>query len=350
MMESSDGAEMLVEPYYMSLKDTLERPITNEDLYSILEPLRANPARGNICVRNSWFRIEMMKQWRDMMLMPYGCSIFRAHPNYRMSPHVDSPSRPDWGRVTWAYEEVSPGIYEPWQPDEEESSIMSYWDVSEADEVTTDMCNITGDPTRDLTYVIPREKRLPGWRGNLKEELSFQMSYPGLINVGQPHSVWHTSDKPRIAISIEFMNRKGVFEPFSKLTKTLQRFGYADLERDDATKKYGSRLENQFTCLYNKETNEAVPETVFNFEELKEKLFPNATDNRRAMEWEEAEQIYLSERLLEKGAPPGKLLADQGLGYDDFLEKKDVGFRYVIGNVVQSLMNVDEEYYRKYPK
>ena len=62
MMESSDGAEMLVEPYYMSLKDTLERPITNEDLYSILEPLRANPARGNICVRNSWFRIEMMKQ------------------------------------------------------------------------------------------------------------------------------------------------------------------------------------------------------------------------------------------------------------------------------------------------
>ena len=176
------------------------------------------------------------------------------------------------------------------------------------------------------------------------------MSYPGLINVGQPHSVWHTSDKPRIAISIEFMNRKGVFEPFSKLTKTLQRFGYADLERDDATKKYGSRLENQFTCLYNKETNEAVPETVFNFEELKEKLFPDATDNRRAMEWEEAEQIYLSERLLEKGAPPGKLLADQGLGYDDFLEKKDVGFRYVIGNVVQSLMNVDEEYYRKYPK
>ena len=45
------------------------------------------------------------------------------------------------------------------------------------------------------------------------------MSFPGLINVGQPHSVWHTSDKPRIAISIEFMNRKGVFEPFSKLTK-----------------------------------------------------------------------------------------------------------------------------------
>ena len=227
---------------------------------------------------------------------------------------------------------------------------MTYWDASEADEWTSDMCNVSGDPTKDLTYVIPREKRLPGWRGNLKEELSFQMSYPGLINVGQPHSVWHTSDKPRIAISIEFMNRKGVFEPFSKLTKTLQRFGYADLERDDATKKYGSRLENQFTCLYNKETNEAVPETVFNFEELKEKLFPDATDNRRAMKWEEAEQIYLSERLLEKGAPPGKLLADQGLGYDDFLEKKDVGFRYVIGNVVQSLMNVDEEYYRKYPK
>ena len=56
-------------------------------------------------------------------------------------------------------------------------SIMSYWDVSEADEVTTDMCNITGDPSRDLTYVIPREKRLPGWFGNLKEELSFQMSH-----------------------------------------------------------------------------------------------------------------------------------------------------------------------------
>ena len=39
-MESSDGAEMLVEPYYMSLKDTLERPITNEDLHEILTPLR----------------------------------------------------------------------------------------------------------------------------------------------------------------------------------------------------------------------------------------------------------------------------------------------------------------------
>ena len=257
---------MLVEPYYMSLKDTLERPITNEDLHEILTPLRENLNRGNICVRNSYFRIEMMKQWRDMMLMPYGCSIFRALPHYRMSPHVDSPSRPNWGRVTWAFEEVSPGIYEPWQADEEESSIMSYWDVSEADEVTTDMCNITGDPNRDLTYVIPREKRLPGWFGNLKEELSFQMSYPGLINVGAPHSVWHTSDKPRIAISVEFMNRKGQFEGFDKLSKTLERFGYADLERDDRTKKYGSRISNYFTCLYNKETNEDVPETVFDFE------------------------------------------------------------------------------------
>ena len=197
------------EPYYMSLKDTLERPITNEDLYSILEPLRANPARGNICVRNSWFRIEMMKQWRDMMLMPYGCSIFRAHPNYRMSPHVDSPVRPNWGRVTWAFEEVSPGIYEPWRPNEEESSIMTYWDASEAESWTSDMCNVSGDPEKDLTYIIPRERILPGYQGNLKEELSIQMSYPGLINVGQPHSVWHNSDKPRIAISIEFMNRKG---------------------------------------------------------------------------------------------------------------------------------------------
>ena len=349
-MESSDGAEMLVEPYYMSLKDTLERPITNEDLYSILEPLRANPARGNICVRNSWFRIEMMKQWRDMMLMPYGCSIFRAHPNYRMSPHVDSPSRPDWGRVTWAYEEVSPGIYEPWQPDEEESSIMTYWDASEADEWTSDMCNVSGDPTKDLTYVIPREKRLPGWRGNLKEELSFQMSYPGLINVGQPHSVWHTSDKPRIAISVEFMNRKGQFEGFDKLSKTLERFGYADLERDDRTKKYGSRISNHFTCLYNKETNEDVPETVFDFEAQKKKLYPDENDERRHWSFEQWEDAYLKDRVLEKGAPPGKLLADQGLTYDQFLEKKDVGFRYSIGNVMESLKTVEEEYYKKYPK
>ena len=83
---------------------------------------------------------------------------------------------------------------------------------------------------------------------------------------------------------------------------------------------------------------------------LKEKLFPDPNDNRRAMSWEDAEDIYLSERLLEKGAPPGKLLADQGLGYDDFSEKREVGFRYVIGNVSQSLMNIDDEYYRKYPK
>ena len=348
-MVNLDGVEMLVEPYYMSLKVTLERPITNEDLHEILTPLRENLNRGNICVRNSYFRIEMMKQWRDMMLMPYGCSIFRALPHYRMSPHVDSPSRPNWGRVTWAFEEVSPGIYEPWQPDENESSIMTYWDASEAEEWTSDMCNVSGDPDRDLTYVIPREKRLPGWGTGLKEELSFQMSYPGLINVGQPHSVWHTSDKPRIAISIEFMNRKGEFEGFDKLAKTLQRFGYADLERDDRTKKYGSRMTNRFTCLYDKETNEDVPSTVFDEKALKEKIEKHLGSNAAGMSWEEAEEVYLKERLLEKGAPPGKMLKEQGLDYDQFLEKKGVGFRYVIGNVMQSLMNIEDEYREKYP-
>ena len=54
--------------------------------------------------------------------------------------------------------------------------------------------------------------------------------------------------------------------------------------------------------------------------------------------------------MLEKGATPGKLLADQGLNYDSFLEKKDVGFRYAIGNVMESLKTVEEEYYKKYPR
>ena len=150
------------------------------------------------------------------------------------------------------------------------------------------------------------------------------MSHPGLINVGAPHSVWHTSDKPRIAISVEFMNRKGVFEGFDKLAQTLQRFGYADLERDDATKKYGSRISNHFTCLYNKATNEDVPETVFDFEAQKKKLYPDENDERRQWTFEQWEDAYLKDRVLEKGATPGKLLADQGLNYDSFLEKKDV--------------------------
>ena len=226
---------------------------------------------------------------------------------------------------------------------------MTYWDASEAEEWTSDMCNVSGDPDRDLTYVIPREKRLPGWGAGLKEELSFQMSYPGLINVGQPHSVWHTSDKPRIAISIEFMNRKGEFEGFDKLAKTLQRFGYADLERDDRTKKYGSRMTNRFTCLYDKKTNEDVPSTVFDEKALKEKIEKHLGSNAAGMSWEEAEEVYLKERLLEKGAPPGKMLEEQGLDYDQFLEKKGVGFRYVIGNVMQSLMNIEDEYREKYP-
>jgi len=338
------------EPYYMSLKDTLERPITNEDLHSILEPLRANPARGNICVRNSWFRIEMMKQWRDMMLMPYGCSIFRAHPNYRMSPHCDSPARPNWGRVTWAFEETSPGIYEPWRPNEEESSIMTYWDASEAEEMGSDMCNVSGDPEKDLTYIIPRERTLPGYKGNLKEELSVQLSYPGLINVGQPHSVWHNSDKPRIAISIEFMNRKGVFEGWDKLAKTLERFGYADMEQDDRTVKYGSRLhDGLFSCLYNKETNENVPATVFDAEQLKDQLEKHLGTNAKGMSYQEAEDVYMSNRIVEKGAPKGKMLADQGLDYDEFIEKPGSPFKLVFGNVMQSLINIEEEYKKKYP-
>ena len=339
------------EPYYMSLKDTLERPITNEDLHQILAPLRENPARGNICVRNSWFRIEMMKQWRDMMLMPYGCSIFRAHPYYRMSPHCDSPARPNWGRVTWAFEEVSPGIYEPWRPDEEETSIMTYWDASEAEQWDSDMCNVSGDPEKDLTYIIPRERILPGYQGNLKEELSFQMSYPGLINVGQPHSVWHNSPKPRIAISIEFMNRKGEFEGWDKLAKTLDRFGYADMETDNRTVKYGSRLHNGlFSCLYNKETNEDVPETVFDGEQLKDKLEKHLGTNAKGMSWDEAEDVYLSNRLLGRGQEQGKMLKEQGLGYDDFLEKPGVPFKLVFGNVMQSLINIEDEYRKKYPK
>lgn len=338
------------EPYYMSLKDTLERPITNEDLHSILEPLRANPARGNICVRNSWFRIEMMKQWRDMMLMPYGCSIFRAHPNYRMSPHCDSPARPNWGRVTWAFEETSPGIYEPWRPNEEESSIMTYWDASEAEEMGSDMCNVSGDPEKDLTYIIPRERTLPGYKGNLKEELSVQLSYPGLINVGQPHSVWHNSDKPRIAISIEFMNRKGAFEGWDKLAKTLERFGYADMEQDDRTVKYGSRLhDGLFSCLYNKETNENVPATVFDAEQLKDQLEKHLGTNAKGMSYQEAEDVYMSNRIVEKGAPKGKMLADQGLDYDEFIEKPGSPFKLVFGNVMQSLINIEEEYKKKYP-
>jgi len=338
------------EPYYMSLKDTLERPITNEDLHSILEPLRANPARGNICVRNSWFRIEMMKQWRDMMLMPYGCSIFRAHPNYRMSPHCDSPARPNWGRVTWAFEETSPGIYEPWRPNEEESSIMTYWDASEAEEMGSDMCNVSGDPEKDLTYIIPRERSLSGYKGNLKEELSVQLSYPGLINVGQPHSVWHNSDKPRIAISIEFMNRKGAFEGWDKLAKTLERFGYADMEKDDRTVKYGSRLhDGLFSCLYNKETNENVPATVFDTEQLKDQLEKHLGTNAKDMSYQEAEDVYMSTRIVEKGAPKGKMLADQGLDYDEFIEKPGSPFKLVFGNVMQSLINIEEEYKKKYP-
>ena len=67
------------------------------------------------------------------------------------------------------------------------------------------------------------------------------------------------------------------------------------------------------------------------------------------MSYEDAEDIYLKERLLEKGAEPGKFLADQGLNYDSFVEKKGVGFRYVIGNVMQSLMNIEDEYRAKYP-
>ena len=43
------------------------------------------------------------------------------------------------------------------------------------------------------------------------------------------------------------------------------------------------------------------------------------------------------------------MLKEQGLDYDQFLEKKGVGFRYVIGNVVQSLMNIEDEYREKYP-
>jgi len=43
------------------------------------------------------------------------------------------------------------------------------------------------------------------------------------------------------------------------------------------------------------------------------------------------------------------MLADQGLDYDEFIEKPGSPFKLVFGNVMQSLINIEEEYKKKYP-
>ena len=68
------------------------------------------------------------------------------------------------------------------------------------------------------------------------------------------------------------------------------------------------------------------------------------------MSWKEAEDVYLSNRLLERGQEKGKMLADQGLDYDEFIEKPGSRFKLVFGNVMQSLINIEDEYRKKYPK
>ena len=177
-----------------------------------------------------------------------------------------------------SYEEVSPGIYEPWQPDEEESSIMTYWDASEADEWTSDMCNVSGDPTKDLTYVIPREKRLPGWRGNLKEELSFQMSYPGLINVGQPHSV--SIDHENLWLYLERSLSKGKYHKLGqhvlKKNNTLVlKFDKFGILKDKEI--YDKNNTNQI-AFSNKETTNELSKRSFVetfLSSLKQKMYGN---------------------------------------------------------------------------